>query len=53
LIEPKRNKKLTQIYLTFFSVINLAEMTGNFVTSLNCRKQIGVTNIQETLKYEM
>ena len=28
-------------------------MTGNVGTSLNCRKQIALINIQETLKYEM
>ena len=50
--EPKRNKKLTQILFSFFQC-NLAEMNGNFGTSLSFRKQIAVINIQETLKYEL
>ena len=39
--------------MIFFYVINLAEMTGSFGGSSNCRKQTAAINIQETMKYEM
>jgi len=53
LIKPKETRNEHKFYRAFFCVINLAEMTGSFGASLNCREQMAAISIQETMKCEM